>query len=197
MPVLNIITFIWLVILSAALHELRDVWVLVLKISIHLPIFKSSYIGWILCSLNVMITLIGMILKMLFILLIFNYCRRVDVLFLIELESYYFFVACSMLSRPHTFLCRKVTHFLSWYCSFAFRSGSTIHAACLSFYIWFSTRRRFIIWNSTFFISMLILCLRAMVELNLLTNARKLIWRKLFLQSHQLIWFLVILKKSK
>ena len=193
MSVLNIIIFIWLVILIAALHELRDVWVLVLEVSIHLTIFKSSYIGWVLCRLNVMITLIDMILKMLFILLIFNYCRRVDVLFLIELESYYFFVACPMLSWPYTFLCGKVTHFLSWYCSFSFRSGSTIHAACLSFNIWFSTRRRFIIWNSSFFICMLILCLRAMIELNLLTNAGKLIWRKLLLQPHQLIWFLVIL----
>ena len=197
MPVLNIIIFIWRMLLSGVLHELWNVWVLIMEVSIHLPIFKCSYIGWVLSCLKMIFTLVSMILNVLFILLIFYYCGSIYVLFLIELESYYFFVACSMLSWSHTFLSSKVTHFFSWYCSFAFRSGSTIHAACLGFNIWFSTRRRFIIWNSTFFISMLILCLRAMVELNLLTNTRKLIWRKLFLQSHQLIWFLVILKKSK
>ena len=183
--------------LVSALHELRDVWVLVLEVSKHLTVFIGSYIGWILCRLNVMITLINMILKMLFNLLIFDNCGRIYVLFLIELECNYFFVASSMLRRAHTFLSGKVTHFFCWDRSFSFRCGSTIHAACLSFNVRFSSRRWFIIRNSTFFVSVLIFCLGTMIELNLLADARKLFWRKLFLQSHQLIWLLVILKKSE
>lgn len=183
--------------LVSALHELRDVWVLVLEVSKHLPIFIGSYIGWILCWLNEMITLINMILKMLFNLLIFDNCGRIYVLFLIELECNYFFVASSMLRWAHTFLSGKMTYFFCWDRSFAFRCGSTIHATCLSFDVRFSSRRRFIIRNSTFFVSVLIFCLGTMIELNLLADARKLFRRKLFLQSHQLIWLLVILKKSE
>ena len=196
LPILYIIVFVLLMLVSA-LHELRDVWVLVLEVSKHLTVFIGSYIGWILCRLNVMITLINMILKMLFILLIFDNCGRIYVLFLIELECNYFFVASSMLRRAHTFLSGKVTHFFCWDRSFSFRCGSTIHAASLSFNVRFSSRRWFIIRNSTFFVSVLIFCLGTMIELNLLADARKLFRRKLFLQSHQLIWLLVILKKSE
>lgn len=170
--------------LVSALHELRDVWMLVLEVSKHLAVFICSYIGWILSWLNVMITLIYMILKMLFILLIFDNCWRIYVLFLIELESNYFFIASSMLCWAHTFLSCKVTHFFCWNCSFAFRCWSTIHATCLSFNVRFSSRWRFIIRNSTFFVSVLIFCLGTMIELNLLTDARKLFRRKLFLQPH-------------
>ena len=184
MPVLNIIIFIWRMLLSGALNELWNVWVLIMEVSIHLPIFKCSYIGWVLSCLKMIFTLISMILNVLFILLIFYYCGSIYVLFLIELESYYFFVACSMLSWSHTFLSSKVAHFFSWYCSFAFRSWCTIHAACLSLNVWFPTRWWFIIRNSTIFICMLILCLRRVIELNLLANTWKLIWRKFLLQPH-------------
>jgi hypothetical protein len=181
---LNIIIFIWWILLSIGLHELWNVWMLILEVSIHLTIFKCTNIRWVLCCLKLIITLISMILIVLFILLVFNYCRSVDVLFLVELECYYFFVACYMLSWSHTFLSCKVPHFLSWYCPFTFRSRSSIHAACLSFYIRFPARRWLIIGNSAILICMLILCLRTMIELYLLANARELIWRKFLLQSH-------------
>ena len=178
---MNIIIFIWWILLSIVLHELWNIGMFILEVCIHLSMLGNSYISWVLSCLKLLVTLISMILKLLLILLIFNYCWSVDVVFLVELECYYFFVACSVLCWSNTFLCCKVTHFLSWNCSFAFGSWSTIHATCLSFYIWFPSRWWFIIWYSTILFCMIVFSLRAVIELYLLANAWKLFWREFFL----------------
>ena len=181
LSVLNTIIFIWWILLIIILHELWNIRMFILEVSIHLPVLGSTNICWILCCLQLLITLINMILKVLFILLIFNNCWSVDVVFLIKLECNYFFIACSMLGWADTFLCCKVTHFFSWNCSFAFWGRSTIHATSLSFHIWFTTRRWFVIWNSTVFFRLLIFCLRTVIKLYLLANTWKLFWRKFLL----------------
>ena len=181
LSILNIIIFIWWILLSIVLHELWNIGMFILEVCIHLPMLGNTNICWVLSCLKLLITLIGMILKLLLFLLIFNYCWSVDVVFLIKLESYYFFVACSMLCWSNTFLCCKLTHFLSWNCSFSFRSWSTIHATCLSFYIRFTTWWWFIIWYSSILFCLLIFSLRGMIELYLLTYGRELFWRKFLL----------------
>jgi len=183
----------------------KELWNARLFLVYILWFFLKILSTWIECCLAVLfLTSFIYILRINYLIFLKCWCVYLYFFLLIELECVSFFVACTMKSWSNTLLSCKLTHFFCWNCSFSLRGWSSIHIACLCFYIWFSTRWRFIIRNSSFFSSRSVLSTTATIlseiaifKLYLLAYARKLFRGKLFFQAHKLIRFLIIFQKFK